>query len=505
MSLTEDLIIRMRAAGARNAARDVDATTKAVGRAGKTSRKTAKDTSLLGKSTGLLLKPFHHLRDEAFGLAKGVAAAGLAFGSVEGIKRSIETTDSLVKTTVRLRSQFGLTTEAASGLGGVLQARGLDTSGLQIGLGALSRQLVYAEHGSRRAQGAFRILGINARGVHTALNRRDGLAQTFETVVDQLTKMHGGARKAALGQQLLGQASRGLAPLLQEGALGLKQQLKWAKEYGVTLDGKTVGSVEDMAAAQTKAQYAMLGLQIQIGRFAAPLVTKANVTLAEIVKSFRDGRPEGNQFARTVYQLGQDLKPVGHDLLVVGRYLKDHPRLLQAAAVAYGAYRLKLLKLITLAPAAYLKGLIAGRAFRTGYETGAGSTPVWRTAGSRLGRTFGTAMGLAATVAIGLEIGNWLNKHGVPQWLAKKITGIDPKKTAAQNRRTSRLERGDAGAIARSGATITYPDPAHGFRPVTVQGHVPKLILDAHVHTHIDGKEVAKSTHRVAVKRKATR
>jgi hypothetical protein len=34
---------------------------------------------------------------------------------VEGIKRSIETTDELVKTTVKLHHQFGLSEEAAAG------------------------------------------------------------------------------------------------------------------------------------------------------------------------------------------------------------------------------------------------------------------------------------------------------------------------------------------------------------------------------------------------------
>src|SRR4051794_25848765 len=106
----------MRAVGARQAAREVDSTRGAVSRLGGESRKTSKDAGLLGKTTGLMFKPFRHLREEAFGLAKGVAAAGLAFGSVEGIKRSIEATDSLVKTTVTLHNQFGLTTEAASSL-----------------------------------------------------------------------------------------------------------------------------------------------------------------------------------------------------------------------------------------------------------------------------------------------------------------------------------------------------------------------------------------------------
>src|SRR4051794_22690553 len=98
----------MRAVGARAAAREVDQTTGSVKRLGRGARSSSREAGLLSRSTGTLLKPFHHLQREAFGLAKGVAAAGLAFGSFEGVKRSIDTTDSLVKTTVKLHHLFGL-------------------------------------------------------------------------------------------------------------------------------------------------------------------------------------------------------------------------------------------------------------------------------------------------------------------------------------------------------------------------------------------------------------
>jgi hypothetical protein len=370
--MDEGVDIRVRLIGGREAQAQAQGVSRGVHGIGTSAQHASKQGALLGRTTSTLLKPFRHLRDEAFGAAKGIAAAGLAFGSIEGVKKSIETTDSLVKTTVRLRSQFGLTTQAASGLGAVLQARDLQPQGLQMGLTALAKQLGQAAHGSKSAQGAFRHFGITTRDTKNALHSKDGLSSTFDTVVDGLTKMHGGQQKAVLSQQLLGRASRGLAPLLQEGALGLRQQEKWAREYGATLDGKTIGSVEDMAAAQTKAQYAMLGLQIQIGQFAAPMVTKANIALADIVTSFRTGHATGGQFARTVYKLGTDLKPLGHDLLVVGGYLKDHPALLRDAALAYGAYRLKLLGLLTIAPKAFAKGLLTGRAYRLGFEAGSG-------------------------------------------------------------------------------------------------------------------------------------
>jgi hypothetical protein len=93
MARTDDLTLRIGARGGRAAARDVDATRKSVDKFGQVAQLgEARDAARQGDAR--LFKPFHHLREEALGLAKGVAAAGLAFGSVEGIKRSIETTDS---------------------------------------------------------------------------------------------------------------------------------------------------------------------------------------------------------------------------------------------------------------------------------------------------------------------------------------------------------------------------------------------------------------------------
>jgi hypothetical protein len=446
----EGVDIRARLLGGREVEAQAQGIARGVHGVGTAAERSSKQAGLLGRTTSTLLTPFRHLRQEAFGMAKGMAAAGLAFGSVEGIKKSIETTDNLVKTTVRLHDQFGLTTERASGLAGVLQARGLDTAGLQMGFIALSRQLAQAAHGSKSAQGAFRHFGMDTQDVRKALHGKDGLAGTFETVVDDLTEMHGGATKAALAQQLLGRASRGLAPLLQEGALGLRQQLKWAKEFGVTLDDKTVGSVEDMAAAQTEAQYAMLGLQIQIGRFAAPTVAKANIALADIVRSFRDGRPEGHKFSRTVYELGMDLKPVGKGLLAVGGYLKDHPHLLQVAAVAYVGYRLKLLKLLSVAPLAFGKGLLAGRAYKTGFEVGSAGIVAPTGPGGGPGGPLG---GLPKWLGRGLKIGGGvliaheIAKHLLHSHNADPLDILNPEnagRTPKEERSHLRAHRGES-------------------------------------------------------------
>jgi hypothetical protein len=375
-----------------------------------------------------------------------------------------------------------------------LQARNLNPAGLQMGFIALSRQLVQAAHGSASAQGAFRHFGMDTADVRKALHGKDGLSGTFETIVDDMTKMRGGTEKAALGQQLLGRASRGLAPLLQEGALGIKQQLRWAKEYGVTLTDDTVKGTEQMAAAQTQAQYAMLGLQVQIGRFAAPLVTKANLALADIVKSFRTGHATGGQFARTVYKIGTDLKPLGHDLLVVGGYLKDHPKLLRDAALAYGLYRLKLLKLITIGPLAFGKGLAAGKAYAVGFEIGSGGAglPGGGAGGASLLRRLLT--GTAGRTLLGVGLAHEISKHVLHSHDADPLDILNPQNAGV----STRTERAHLRAMRHPRFN---PASYYGAHP----GELDQQTLWAfgkrasygpdqgggHFHIYIDGREVA--------------
>lgn len=541
-TVSDDLILRMKTQGNRASARGVDDVTKATKRYGRGAEQASKKATLLGRSSSLLSKPFRHLREEVTGTAKSFLAAGVAFGSFEGIKTSIETTDELVKTTVKLHNQFGLTEEAASGLGAVLQARGLQPTALTQGLTVLSKQLVAAHHGSDKAQGAFHLLGIRARDVRAAVGSKDGLSSIFQTVVDRMSAMHGSARKAALGQQLLGRASKGLSPLLQEGALGLKQQLKWAKEFGVTLDGKTVGSVEDMAAAQTEAQYAMLGLQVQIGRFGAPAMTKLNLFLADVVRSFRDGRPEGSKFARTVFTVGNALKPLGRDLETVGGYLEDHPRLIEAAGVAWLGYKTKLLKLLTMGPVAYAKGLITGRAYAAGFATGAGEARAGQAVVGGLGASLTSAGALASLRSIGLKMAKGGLALGIASGIAKALhvenadpllllhppkAGLDPKSEKSLLHQARR--DGKAGVTAPD--SLSYFKQHHEqvtpdlVRSMSARerrvlgavvatngatGHQSVIFTkpeDVVVHTTIklDSKTVAKATHRQAIKKKSTR
>ncbi|MCU1500589.1 MAG: hypothetical protein JWM47_4542 [Acidimicrobiales bacterium] len=529
----QDLTLRMRTKGARASQRDVDSTGRSVKKLGDSAAHAAEKSGLLGKTTGLLMRPIHHLRSEVGGLAKSFLGIGIAFGSVEGIKRSIETTDELVKTTVQLRNQFGLTTESASGLAGVMSARNLSPQGLRMGLIQISKQMQAVANGNDQAAQAFHYVGITADEVRAGLEQPDGLMHIFERVTSAMTAMPGGANKAAFGQMLLGRASKSLAPLLQEGALGLEQQLKWAKEYGVTLDGHTVGSVEEMAAAQTKAQYAALGLQIQLGQFLAPALTWVNTEFADIVKGFREGRPEGDKFSRTIYGIGKDLEPVGHDLKEVGGFLADHPKLLRDAVIAWGAWRTGILKIFTMPVAAYARGLITGRAFARGVATGstegqaAAAGSKWfgtfsATAGGLLATWIPPVVGVTVTIAFAYEIDKALSKllgipargtalgnaldpaggtfdnliHGRNLLHKDTFAGTDPADMTPAQRRNARVR-----PQFRSHYPTTYDGDKTGASSGT-GGQV--IVIHNHNTTKLDGKVIAKNTHRQAVKAKAT-
>jgi hypothetical protein len=227
-----------------------------------------------------------------------------------------------------------------------------------------------------------------------------------------------------------------------------------------------------MAAAQTRRSTRCSACRSRSAGSPRRLVAKANIALADIVKSFRDGRPEGHKFSKTVYQLGMDLKPVGDGLLAVGGYLKDHPHLLQVAAVAYGAYRLKLLKLFTVAPLAFGKGLLAGRAYKTGFEVGSGGIQVPTGPGGVPGGPLG---GLPKWASRSLKVGGGvllaheIAKHLLHSHNADPLDILNPEsagRTPGEERSHLRAHRGSE-----------RPQPLRLLRPPP--GMLDRATLDA--------------------------
>jgi hypothetical protein len=78
-------------------------------------------------------------------------------------------------------------------------------------------------------------------------------------VADGFGKLHGGTKRQAAAQVLLGRGYQTILPLFTEGTKSLKEQLHWADEYGVTLNKKTLEPIEKLTKAQRELKVANSG------------------------------------------------------------------------------------------------------------------------------------------------------------------------------------------------------------------------------------------------------
>lgn len=205
----------------------------------------------------------------------GIVAVGAA---VEGTKRSVDTLAELAKETRTLHNVTGLSVQSASAYAAVAKVQDVPVKALNMAFGTLSKNIHAVENAhsgatkSAKAQeNALKQLGLPLSSITKA---HGDLNKLLPEITKRFEEMPGSVQKTAIGMALFGRGWQTLVPLMHSGALGLSEQLKVAKEMGATLSGSTAQQLKEFAKQQEEAKYASLGLQLAIGQYLAPALTK---------------------------------------------------------------------------------------------------------------------------------------------------------------------------------------------------------------------------------------
>jgi hypothetical protein len=278
MSTSSNLIdIRMKLSGGKAVVSGLTGTRKETEKLGSATKKTSTLAEKAEKTTGKLSTAYGKLGSNAK-WAFGLVGAGALFE----IDNGIHATEELSKTTTGLTRNLGFSTKAASEWGAVAQAREIDTKSLNMAFGTLSTKMVEAGRKGGTLLTPFHQLGISqeevSKGAH---NFQWGLNR----VVTALGEEEGGTKRATAAKAVLGRGYQTLLPLFSRGSEGLKEQLHWADEFGVTLNGKTNKGLEEMIEAQRKNKVAMLGLQVSMTKFLQPAINAGDEQLQEFIKT----------------------------------------------------------------------------------------------------------------------------------------------------------------------------------------------------------------------------
>lgn len=229
------------------------------------------------------------------GRSSNVAIAGLVglSAAAYGIKKSADALAEIGKETLTLHNVTGLNIKTASAYAAVAKAQDLPVKGLNQAFGTLSKNLQAVENahngltkGAKTQENAFKLLGLPIRDI---IKAHGDMNKLLPEVTRRFEEMPASQHKAAVGMALFGRGWQTLVPLMHTGALGLKEQLDVADKMGATLGGKSVKDLKQFAKAQEESKYATLGLQLAVGQYLAPALTKLIVFLAKVSHSLGEG------------------------------------------------------------------------------------------------------------------------------------------------------------------------------------------------------------------------
>lgn len=303
----QDITYRTRLLGWKEFAQGADHDAKSVRGLGKAAEDAGRKAGRSQRGFGVFARETDRAERKARsasrgigGLTKGIFALGAGFVGIQGLRGSMDATEELAMSTMRLRRTFGLTTRDASELAAVTQVYGIDSKQTAQSLGILSKNIQNAALQSDRYTAAMNrsgkhvapTLGKQAAafeklGVSQQLLQSDDNIGVLNALADGFDGLKNGPEKTALGMTLFGRSWQKLAPVMSGGSRGLDELRGKARDLGATFSDTK--EFEKYRTAQKEAKFATLGLQIALGKTLTPALTKGSEAWVALVRDLRDG------------------------------------------------------------------------------------------------------------------------------------------------------------------------------------------------------------------------
>ncbi len=244
--------------------------------------KTKKAFGGITKSLKAVAGAALNLKTAFIGVA-GAAGIGLL------IKRSLDATDALAKTAIRI----GTTTEALSRLHFAADISGVSTETLNMAMQRFTRRTAEAARGTGEAKDAIRELGLNANNL-LQLDLDEQMIKLAEAFAAQEDP----ARKVVLAMKLFDSEGVALLQTLDAGAVGLREMFKEAELLGAVMSTDAAKGVEDTQDALTRLKTIMGGVIDQFTAALAPVLEKIVTHLTTMVRDSAEAAGGFRELAR---------------------------------------------------------------------------------------------------------------------------------------------------------------------------------------------------------------
>ena len=213
--------------------------------------------------------------------ARGLLPALSAGLVVNEVRRVVTELDNIGKTADRL----GLTTDALQELRAAAQTAGVNTQTLDMAMQRFGRRLAEARQGAGEAKGALEEMNIE-------LFNADGTARTTEQVLGDVANAMQGMSvqtdRNRIAMRLFDSEGVALVNMLRDGADGLDEMRRQARELGIVIDEDLIRNAEE---AEDKLYLMSQVIKVNMSEALinlAPLLVSASEGLAAIARGAAD-------------------------------------------------------------------------------------------------------------------------------------------------------------------------------------------------------------------------
>jgi DNA repair exonuclease SbcCD ATPase subunit len=214
------------------------------------------------------------------GIAEATAAIAAAATAAAAAVWKMATATSEAGDEIDKESQkLGISTENYQELSYAMERSGSSISDLSKGVKTITSDLADAQNGVEGADEAFTAIGVS-------LKRSNGTWKTTEEVlldsIDALANMEDETLRNAAAQDIFGKSSMELAPLLNEGADGIKALMQEAEDYGMVMSDDAVKASAKFQDSLTRLKKTVSGLKNNLMAEFLPALTDVSDGLAKI-------------------------------------------------------------------------------------------------------------------------------------------------------------------------------------------------------------------------------
>lgn len=240
------------------------------------------------------------------GAFSAIAASAVAGKVIGFAKESLNAYSEVAGETVKLQRYLGGTAEQSSRLASALHMTGIDTDMAAKSLGIMSKFTSTAgsqlnDYDSKLADAAqhhkvfkghlgaaaaaFTELGIHILDAQGRTRDSTGVLMDF---ADQISKMPAGVDRTTMVLKAFGKGGMAMLPFLTRGREGIKDLMKESDKMGTTLSGSDLKAVKANTMAKREFGEALKGIQVSIGRYLYPAMTKLiQFVNAHVIPVFR--------------------------------------------------------------------------------------------------------------------------------------------------------------------------------------------------------------------------